>query len=305
MLKRHGAEFLLVLAVVVIVTVWTLWRSHPTVREDQATFSTEAGPASSSADRDEEPSKSSLVSLIPTDLPDSQDPVERAVAMGEVLDTQFENTLFVNQWRRIRLVRSPVQPRLVRVSELWNFDPGGGKPICLAREMFLADQVILKTVPGVDEAELGSRLDLGGMSLLEPLGVGAYTARLKETDLMAVPRALRFLSGLSGLVEMAEADGVGFGAGTPNDSRFAEQWGLHNTGQSGGTVNADFDGPEFWDIIEGAPGILIALLDSGLNFTHPDLQNIAWTNPGETAGDGIDNDTSGKIDDIQGWDFVD
>jgi subtilisin family serine protease len=131
-----------------------------------------------------------------------------------------------------------------------------------------------------------------------------FTVRLPTADLDAVPAALKFLSSQPGLVESAEPDGVGFGAGTPDDTRFSEQWGLHNTGQSGGTADADVDAPEFWDIIESAPGIVVAVLDSGLNFTHPDLQGIAWVNPGEIADDGIDNDSSGKADDVSGWDFV-
>lgn len=260
--------------------------------------------APGSADPDRSPIPDTLLALIPADQPKSPHPVESAVAAGEVLEVRFEPTRFANQWRRVRLVRSPVQPRLVRVSELWDFDPIAGRAICLSREMFLADQLIVKAAPGIDEAELRTRLEAAGMHLLAPLGEGSHTVRLDESGLDSIPEALRLLSGLRGLIESAEADGVGFGSGTPNDPRFSEQWGLHNTGQSGGTVNVDIDGPDLWDILEGTPGIVIGVLDSGLNFNHPDLQDIAWINPGETGNDGIDNDASGKIDDVRGWDFV-
>jgi len=50
-------------------------------------------------------------------------------------------------------------------------------------------------------------------------------------------------------------------------------------------------------------GVLVAIIDDGVNITHPDLADHLWVNPGETAGDGIDNDANGKIDDVHGWNF--
>ncbi len=242
--------------------------------------------------------------LMTPDSPTSPHPVERAVAAGLILDTRMERTDTENRWMRVRLVRTEIQPRLVRVVELWQFDPAGPQATCLSREMFLADQLILNTAQGVSEVRLRQRLESEGMRIGGRIAEGAFTVQLATSDLDAMPAALQFLAGHPELAKSAEPDGVGFGGGTPNDSRFSEQWGVHNTGQLSGTVDADVDGPEFWDIIESTPGMVIAVLDSGLNFTHPDLQNIAWINPGETNGDGKDNDSSGKIDDINGWDFV-
>jgi hypothetical protein len=90
----------------------------------------------------------------------------------------------------------------------------------------------------------------------------------------------------------------------PNDPSFNQLWGLHNTGQSGGTPDADIDAPEAWDIQKGNPNLVIGVIDTGVDYNHQDLVGNIWTNPGEIAGDGIDNDGNGYIDDIRGWDFA-
>jgi subtilisin family serine protease len=90
----------------------------------------------------------------------------------------------------------------------------------------------------------------------------------------------------------------------PNDPSFNQLWGLHNTGQNGGTADADIDAPEAWDIQKGNPNLVIGVIDTGVDYNHQDLVGNIWTNPGEIAGDGIDNDGNGYIDDIRGWDFA-
>jgi subtilisin family serine protease len=91
---------------------------------------------------------------------------------------------------------------------------------------------------------------------------------------------------------------------TTNDPDFSQLWGLNNTGQNGGTPDADIDAPEAWDVQTGNPDFVVGVIDSGVDYNHPDLVNNIWENPGEIAGDGIDNDGNGYIDDIRGWDFA-
>ena len=88
-------------------------------------------------------------------------------------------------------------------------------------------------------------------------------------------------------------------ATTPNDPRFSELWGLHNTGQTGGTADVDIDAPEAWDKTTGSPGVIVAVVDTGIDYNHPDLVPNVWVNPNEIE-DGIDNDGNGYIDDIHG-----
>jgi subtilisin family serine protease/PKD repeat protein len=62
----------------------------------------------------------------------------------------------------------------------------------------------------------------------------------------------------------------------PNDPRYNEQWHYHNTGQQGGTIDADIDLPEAWDITRGNAGVVVAIIDGGIDYTHPDLAANMW-----------------------------
>jgi serine protease len=79
------------------------------------------------------------------------------------------------------------------------------------------------------------------------------------------------------------------------------QWALHNEGQDGGKVDADIDAPQAWEVSTGED-VLVAVLDTGIDLSHPDLQANLYTNPGEIPGDGIDNDDNGVVDDVHGYD---
>lgn len=96
-------------------------------------------------------------------------------------------------------------------------------------------------------------------------------------------------------------------ATTPNDTYFGLEWGMHNTGQDIrgviGTPDADIDLPEAWDITTGDPSFVIAVIDTGTQWSHPDLDGNIWSNPGEIAGNGVDDDGNGYVDDTRGWDF--
>ncbi len=104
-------------------------------------------------------------------------------------------------------------------------------------------------------------------------------------------------------IEFVEPNYVGHGCIIPNDPSFNNQWNLHNTGQSGGTPDADIDGPEAWNIKLGSSNVVIAIVDTGIDYNHEDLDLHIWQNTGEIAGNGIDDDGNGFIDDIRGWNF--
>lgn len=80
---------------------------------------------------------------------------------------------------------------------------------------------------------------------------------------------------------------------TPNDPEFGRQWALQNTGQNGGQFGADIKVSSAWETTTGSRSTVIAVIDSGIDFTHPDLANNQWTNPSPSSQG-----------DLHGWDFV-
>ncbi len=86
----------------------------------------------------------------------------------------------------------------------------------------------------------------------------------------------------------------------PNDPSYQNLWGLNNTGQTRGTVDADIDAPEAWETTTRSAGTVVAVIDEGIDVNHPDLRNNLWTNPGETPGNRVDDDKNGYIDDVNG-----
>lgn len=101
-------------------------------------------------------------------------------------------------------------------------------------------------------------------------------------------------------------NGVGRAAAVPNDPLYSDQWGLDNTGQVyyededvtlQGTAGADISAPEAWDLTKGSSSVVVAVMDTGINYNHNDLAANIWRNTRETDNNGLDDDSNGVIDD--------
>lgn len=137
--------------------------------------------------------------------------------------------------------------------------------------------------------------------------------RLERTSL---PRGQSVAAALaayrkSGLVEYAEPDYLLQPLLVPNDFNYQnqDQWNLHNTGIYGGVAGADIMAEAGWDLQPDAPDIIVAVVDSGIRYTHEDLAPNMWVNPGESGLDsqgrdrrtnGVDDDANGYVDDVHG-----
>lgn len=84
---------------------------------------------------------------------------------------------------------------------------------------------------------------------------------------------------------------------------FDEQWSLENTGQTGGVPGADIDARSAWRWTLGS-GSVIAIVDSGVDAAHPEIDGSLWINTGEIPANDRDDDANGFVDDVNGWDFA-
>jgi subtilisin family serine protease/alpha-tubulin suppressor-like RCC1 family protein len=93
----------------------------------------------------------------------------------------------------------------------------------------------------------------------------------------------------------------------PTDERFSEQWNLKNTGQTiggqEGISGVDINALNTWSITKGSDTVKVAIVDSGVDINHPDLEEAIYKNPKEIL-DGLDNDGNGYADDLHGWNFI-
>lgn len=130
---------------------------------------------------------------------------------------------------------------------------------------------------------------------------GAAWRVVEFDEKVPLAQALKAIRASPGVLA-AEPDGIVRTYATPNDPSFGLLWSLHNEGQTGGAPDADIDAPEAWETARES-GLIVAVTDTGTDWTHPDLSANIWRNEGEIANNGIDDDGNGFVDDVRGWDF--
>jgi len=206
---------------------------------------------------------------------------------------------------RVRLVRDDsFKYPLIRVEDELVRGPQGER---LTRQTaMVGDHVLVKPQSAqTDEAALLAQMKAEGATVRRRMPAsGTWLVAFANPTVDTVPRAVAKLSGLKTWVRYAEPDYIVRANATPNDASFSSLWGMHNTGQNGGVADADVDAPEAWNISTGSAAVVVGVIDSGIDQTHPDLLGNLWTNPAEIAGNALDDDGNGYVDDTRGWDFV-
>lgn len=159
----------------------------------------------------------------------------------------------------------------------------------------MASQYLVKFRPVVSMSEARSKLAKAGFKVLESyseIGVLLTTpsSREQERHLVASLKKSRDVLYVEKDEERWRAEGVAF----PLDPLYVYQYALKQ-----------IEAPAAWDFTTGSRDVIVAVVDTGVSLNHPDLRNQLWKNPGEIAGNGIDDDGNGYVDDLHGWNFKD
>jgi subtilisin family serine protease len=212
--------------------------------------------------------------------------------------------------RRVSIIKVPELPSPIRVIEQFEGNlPPGESPVIKTTAM-AADRILVKLqAQALHEvtAELSSKYGITLKPFAEDRGwyyahppslkIGSYEATEKVLNLV-------YFDGVTSEPDyLIRLDAI------PDDTQFDELWGLQNTDYP----NFDINAPEGWDIQSDARSVVVAVIDTGIRYTHQDLQANMWMNPGEVGFDsegtlkqsnGVDDDDNGLVDDVYGYNAI-
>ena len=169
-----------------------------------------------------------------------------------------------------------------------------------ARPEAVPGEILVRFAPAAGLSKVQSTLATAGLQTVKHFAsIDVHVCRVTAgTDVEAALRTCR----ADNAVIYAEPNYIYYASRSPNDARFAELWGLHAAN------DADIDAPEAWETQTGAANVLVAIIDTGVDYTHEDLRANVWKNPGESGNgretNGRDDDGNGFVDDVHGWDFA-
>lgn len=173
----------------------------------------------------------------------------------------------------------------------------------IEREETVADHVMVRLQPGWNRARLEFVLQRFRASVRQnPVFDGPWLIETSEVSLASLPQLLADLGTVPAVVERAEPDLIAHIAKLPDDVRYADLYGMEKIAA-----------PKAWDTRTDASAVVVAVVDTGIRYTHEDLKDNMWKNPGETGTDSngrdkevnrVDDDNNGVVDDVYGYDAV-
>ena len=219
----------------------------------------------------------------------SQEPkweIERTI---QVIEPEVKG----DRWERVRIIRKEGVFRFVRVVDEMARIPESDQPKVVRSRAMLADHVAISVPGDRDELEIRKAIEALGYSVARAYPFSpVWQIALGSHDPAAVPDALAAIGATIPGVAV-EPDLLYFSDRVPDDYDPIKMWGLER-----------IEAEAAWSVAVGAEEIVVGIIDSGAEMSHPDLAANIWVNPAEIPGNGIDDDKNGLIDDVHGWDFL-
>lgn len=177
------------------------------------------------------------------------------------------------------------------------------------QDIYKEGEIIVKFKSGISKSQLVSQ-PLTGANIIKKLELKDGTVGVvKLPSGVSVSDAIKIYSSNPN-VEYVEPNYKVRKLNTefiPNDPYFGKQWGLRNIGDKiegfEAKVGADIKASYSWSVHKGGE-IVVAVIDTGVDYNHPDLKDNIWINKGEVCNNGVDDDGNGYIDDCYGWNFA-
>ena len=215
-------------------------------------------------------------------------PTAKVVAAGSVSGPGAK------QVTNVRILETDFKYPFVRTEEV--VDQASGQVV--TREEMVANHFLVTLDQGQDPALLAEGMGESVLSVerVSP-DVPLFRVHLAGVSLESLPAGLDSAEKQASVL-VAEPDYIRQSVLVPNDPKYLDGtlWGLNQSS------DADLDAPEGWDIRSTAGSVVIAVIDTGIRYTHEDLVANMWVNSGEIAGNGLDDDRNGLVDDVYGMD---
>jgi subtilisin family serine protease len=195
-----------------------------------------------------------------------------------------------NPW--ITFGRFEAHPTRILARFLEDAGPGSPLTATVLQQTGLRIERRLDFVPGLVVLDVEAN---GQQPLTLAVVPGGDSRRADMLDRIQTLRA-------SGLFQYVQPDYVKHILRDPTDEAYVDGtlWGLRNIGGQGGLAGADISARQAWDLTTGSTNVIVAIIDTGIRYTHQELVKQMWHNPKEIPGNGIDDDNNGIVDDVYG-----